>query len=109
VVTICGANARIEEKIAPVTAEIRRQVRDADVVHYDETGLRAAGKLHWVHVASTPTLTHYTCHPKRGAEAMLDAGILPRMSGVAIHDFWRPYFKVHQGPMRCAMPTIYAI
>ena len=95
--TICGANARIEEKIAPVTAEIRQQVCDADVVHYDETGLRAAGKLHWVHVASTPTLTHYTCHPKRGAEAMLDAGILPCMSGIAVHDFWRPYFKVHQG------------
>jgi transposase len=95
--TIRHANARIEKEIAPVTEEIRQQLCDADVVHCDETGLRAAGKLHWVHVTSTPTLTHYTFHPKRGPEAMIDGGILPRMSGTAVHDFWASYFKVHQG------------
>ena len=95
--TIRHANARIEEEIAPTTEEIQRQLRDSDVVHCDETGLRAAGKLHWVHVASTPTLTHYTFHPKRGSDAMIDGGILPHLTGTAVHDFWRSYFKVHQG------------
>ena len=95
--TIRHANARIEEEIAPTTEEIQRQLRDSDVVHCDETGLRAAGKLHWVHVASTPTLTHYTFHPKRGSDAMIDGGILPHLTGTAVHDFWSSYFKVHQG------------
>ena len=95
--TIRPANRRIEKEVAPAIQEIQRQLRDSDVVHCDETGLRAAGKLHWVHVASTPTLTHYTFHPKRGADAMIDGGILPHLGGVAVHDFWRSYFKVHQG------------
>lgn len=95
--TIRHANARIEREIAPTIEEIQRQLRDSAVVHFDETGLRAAGKLHWVHVASTPTLTHYTCHPRRGSEAMIEGDILPRMTGIAVHDFWKSYFNVHQG------------
>ncbi|MDY7076218.1 MAG: IS66 family transposase [Chloroflexota bacterium] len=96
--TIRHANARIDEEIAPVTAEIQQQLRTAEVVSFDETGMRAAGKLHWAHTASTPTLTHYTFHPKRGTDAMEAGGILPHMAGTAVHDHWRSYFKVHQGP-----------
>jgi len=95
--TVRHANARIDAEIVPVTAAIQQQLRTADVTHFDETGLRVAGKLHWVHVASTLTLTHYTLHPKRGATAMTAGGILPQFTGTAVHDHLRSYFKVHQG------------
>lgn len=95
--TIRHANAHIEKEIAPTTEEIQRQLRDSAVVHFDETGLRAVGKLHWVHVASTSTLTHYTFHAKRGTEAMIAGDILPHLTGTAVHDHWKSYFKVHQG------------
>jgi transposase len=70
---------------------VGHQLRHADVVNFDETGARVAGRLHWVHSASTPTLTWQTVHPKRGVDAMDAAGILPGFAGVAVHDGWAPY------------------
>ncbi len=78
----------IIDKVLPV---IGGRITAADVAHFDETGFRTAGKLHWMHSASTPTDVLLTVHPKRGTEAMNDAGILPDFEGVAVHDAWAPY------------------
>jgi transposase len=64
----------------------------AKVAHFDETGCSVGGKRHWVHVASTETVTFYTTHPKRGTAAMEDMGVLPIFNGTAIHDHWKPYY-----------------
>jgi transposase len=63
------------------------------VAHYDETGARVAGRLHWVHSASTSLLSLFTVHAKRGRVAMDQAGVLPRFGGVAVHDGWAPYWR----------------
>ena len=75
----------------PFLAATRELLHDAPVVHFDETGGRAVGRLHWVHSASTSLLTLLDCHPKRGRLAMDDLGVIGEMSGVAIHDGWKPY------------------
>lgn len=61
------------------------------MVHFDETGARIAGRLGWVHSASTDTLTRYIAHVRRGAVAIDAAGVLPVFGGVAVHDGWAPY------------------
>jgi transposase len=76
-------------------SEFVDQVRDvlsgAEVVHVDESGLRVAGKLHWVHVATTGKYTLIWVHPKRG-RAGIDAGeVMASMTGICVHDAWAPY------------------
>jgi transposase len=77
--------------LAPVEAQIKAALGRAPVLHSDETGVRQAGRLAWIHVASTKQLTHYGVHPKRGAEATSAIDILPNYRGVSVHDGWRPY------------------
>jgi hypothetical protein len=91
--TVLKASAQLERCIAPSTEAVKGRLRDAEVLHGDESGLRVTGKLHWLHVASTERLTSYEVHAKRGQEAMDDAGILGEFNGTAVHDHWKPYFK----------------
>jgi transposase len=74
-------------------ATVRDQLAAAPVAHFDETGARVAGRLHWVHSASTSLLTLLSVHAKRGKVAMDQAGVLPRFAGVAVHDGWAPYWR----------------
>lgn len=70
---------------------LRELLAAAEVAHFDETGARIAGRLGWVHSASTGALTRYTAHARRGGEAIDAAGVLPGFTGVAVHDGWAPY------------------
>ncbi|MBU2758343.1 IS66 family transposase, partial [Acidithiobacillus sp. BN09-2] len=79
--------------LAPTVARIADAVRDARVAHFDETGMRVACKLHWLHAAATQTLTWVGIHTRRGQEAFDAFGILPGFQGTAIHDGWAPYRK----------------
>jgi transposase len=66
-------------------------LRDAPAVHFDETGARVEGSLHWIHVASSALYTLVYRHTRRGSAAMDDMGVIAEMAGVAVHDGWKPY------------------
>lgn len=75
---------------------VRVQLAAAPVAHFDETGARVAGRLHWLHSACTDRLSLFSVHPKRGKEAMDQAGVLPGFQGVAVHDGWSSYARYQQ-------------
>lgn len=57
----------------------------------DETGTRVGLGRFWVHVVSNAALTLLVAHPKRGTEALMDMGVLPKFEGTVVHDGWKPY------------------
>lgn len=92
--SIPAVNARMAERVKPVYEEIRDYlIKTEEPVHFDETGMKISGKLHWLHSASTKLATACQIHPKRGTPAMDAMGILPKRIGWSIHDFWKSYLK----------------
>lgn len=89
--TLYNTRAQCTKAIAPLEQEIAQAIQAAEVVHFDETGLRVNQHLWWLHVAATDGLTYYFVHPKRGRLAIDEMGILPEFEGKAVHDGWRSY------------------
>lgn len=89
--TVAGMVAQTASNLAPFTARVRQALAAAGVVGVDETGGRVDGRLAWIHVASTATLTLLTAHSRRGRVGSDDNGVLPGFGGVAVHDGWAAY------------------
>ncbi len=83
--------AQAAQILTPVVERIATAIQAAPVVHFDETGQQVDKRLHWLHTATTPDLTWYGTHPRRGQIAMDAFGILPGFTGVAVHDGWTSY------------------
>lgn len=89
--------------VEPVLNDVERGLVAAPVAHADETGMRVAGKLHWLHVFSTPGLTRYGIHARRGRVALDALNLVPRFTGELVHDGWSAYAAYSQcGHALCA-------
>ncbi len=74
--------------------QLRHRLLGSRVNHFDETGLRVAGKLHWLHNCSNSKCTYLSVHPNRGRKALdSPSSLLPFYTGWSVHDCWPPYFK----------------
>src|SRR3954462_14107220 len=91
--TVAAWTHRAAAGLEPFTAAARRALTEAELVHADETGLRVAGRLHWLHVATNSRFTALFCHRRRGKQAIDAAGVLPRFTGIAVHDAFAPYAR----------------
>ncbi len=90
--TVVTAGAQVATQVTPVVTAIQAQlVHTPEPVHLDETGMRVAHQLYWVHVASTARLTYLLAHPRRGAQAHAAINILPKRTGWVVHDDYQSY------------------
>jgi transposase len=101
VASIEGFILRAHQSLEPVEVALKEALIGQEVVNQDETGLYVQDKRHWVHVVSTPQLTHYAHHPKRGREALEAIGIAPRLQGLSVHDGWSTYWAYGKGHALC--------
>jgi transposase len=91
--TVAAWTARAAAGLEPFTVAARAGLARAQLVHADETGLRVAGRLHWLHVACSALFTVLFCHVKRGKEGIDAAGVLPGITGTLVHDAFAPYAR----------------
>lgn len=90
--TIVNATKKLYKKLEEFEYALKEQLKNAEVLHTDESGMRSQGKTNWVHTASTEYLTHFAIHEKRGTQATIDIGILPKFTGTMVHDHWKSYY-----------------
>jgi transposase len=79
------------DELVKTELKIKQRLRRSPVIHADETGLRINKRLGYVHVASTPSLTHYAAAAHRGQTAISEINVLPRYRGTCVHDGWLAY------------------
>ena len=93
--TISLAGEICYEKLEESEKIIKSKIVADNVVHADETGLRTAGKLHWLHTATTQLYTYLFVHEKRGSGAIQSQkSILRDYIGWLVHDCWGSYFNL---------------
>jgi transposase len=88
VASVRGRAARVlEQTFLP---RVRTLLRQAGVLHVDETPARAAGELEYVHVAATEYLT--VLHTGGRSKSDIDAGgVLPGYAGTIVRDGYAGY------------------
>jgi transposase len=89
--TVAAMTTRAAKGLGGFLEWVRANLAAAEVVNFDETGLRVEGRLRWVHSASTGKYSLIFVHDRRGTRGMDAAGVLPEFAGVAVHDAWAPY------------------
>ena len=92
--TIISAIKTMNQELEPFSDAVKEQLAQAPVLNVDESGLRVASKLHWIHVISTLWVTWYGVHPKRGREALDCFGVLPKFMQRLVHDCWQTYLEL---------------
>lgn len=88
---VIKATQAVANILEPTVQEIGLAIVQAQTAHADESGMRVADKLRWLHVLATETLTWMALHAKRGFEAFESLALLRQFRGVLVHDGWLAY------------------
>ena len=85
-----GVRGKAARRLGPFMSRVRELLGAVPVLYADETPARAAGGLHYVHVACTEFLT--AMHTGDRTKEAIDAGgILPGYAGTIVRDGYKGY------------------
>lgn len=83
--TLAKMNQDLATGLAKHQEQVFEELKHTPVKHFDESSFRIAAKINWLHVISTPKLTHYRVSSRR-------KDLLEGFKGIGVHDHWKPYF-----------------
>jgi transposase len=87
---VAGVRGKAARLLSPFMGRVRELLPAVPVLYADETPARAAGKLHYVHVACTEFLT--AMHTGDRTKEAIDAGgVLPGYAGTIVRDGYKGY------------------
>ena len=90
--TCLGFIQRLHAALQPWEDAAIAQLLNRPARHADETGFRVCGQTQWLHVLTDGALTLKFLHRKRGREAVDAIRVIPRTTGVRVHDCWATDF-----------------
>lgn len=79
--------------LAKWEAQKIKELLKMPVIHVDETSIRINKINYWIHVYTYGNISLQFIHRSRGIEAVDAIGIIPRYSGIIVHDCWATYFS----------------
>ena len=60
--TLVNIDRSCSDRLEEAYGDIKEGIITSPIAHFDETGMRIEGKLHWLHVSSTDEFTYYMPH-----------------------------------------------
>ncbi len=91
--TLLKANRQVYEGLRESEGFIKAALQQSPVAHFDETGVRVEGKLHWLHTCSNEQYSYLFVDSHRGQKALRgEKSILTDFTGWAVHDCLPAYF-----------------
>ena len=94
--TITTMVQELADKVSGTRQSIFQHLMKKIVCNCDETGLRTAGKLYWLHTICNELFTYLSVQEKRGEEGMRSIGFLPEYTGIVVSDCLGSYWKFPQ-------------
>ena len=93
--TLSRANTQVYVGLAESQPMVAKRLSQSPLLHMDETGLRVAGKLHWLHSISNEQYSYLWVNAYRGQKAWPQAcPWLKDFTGWLVHDCFAPYFSL---------------
>ena len=84
---------RLAEILTPWYEDLQKEIKEAKVIHCDETSWRVDGKTHWVWCIASQTVTFFMIERSRGSPALLKF-FTEVFEGTMVTDFWGAYNRV---------------
>lgn len=87
---------RLYVMLEPWELAAKQHLLTSACINTDETSFRVDKKNHWIHVYSSGDITLKCLHRKRGKLAIEAIDIIPKYTGVIVHDCWCSYLSYKQ-------------